>query len=109
MKDAKNGDAERLFFVQEIEPEVEVKLSATRRLTIRNNEKIAKGIHPATSRPLVTDGRICNDCLNLHRYQYHNGTYIKCSRHRLGESHSAASDVRASWPACIYIDELAVD
>lgn len=75
-------------------------LSATRRLTLRNNNLLAQGTHPATGRQLANNGETCGTCEHCNRYQYHNGNYIKCERHRLGESHSASSDIRASWPAC---------
>lgn len=81
-------------------PETKVKLSATRRLTARNNDQLARGIHPATLRRVITTGETCGGCDHHHAYDWHNGYYHKCDVHRLGESHSAASDIRVSWPAC---------
>lgn len=77
-------------------------LSATQRLTIRNRDLLDRGVHPATRTALLDPkwGYTCNDCAHLRRWQYHNRTYVKCERHHLGESHSAASDVRVGWPAC---------
>jgi hypothetical protein len=74
--------------------------SAGRRLTRRNNDLIARGIHPATRQPIVAALGTCGTCARAHRYDHHNRTYWKCDLHRLGQSHSAASDVRVSWPAC---------
>lgn len=76
-------------------------LSYGQRLTIRNRQQIERGIHPATNQPLHTDTTLtCAGCIHHHRYTWHNGTYHKCARHRLGESHGEASDIRTSWPAC---------
>lgn len=77
-----------------------VVLSADQRRTIAQRAMLAQGRHPANGLPIITTGQTCNDCVNLTRYLHHNRTYLKCPEHRLGESHSAASDVRASWPAC---------
>lgn len=75
--------------------------SATRRLTRRNAEKLAGGTHPATHRRLfIGTGETCGDCVHANHYGHHNRSYWKCAKHRLGESHSAASDIRKSWPAC---------
>ena len=79
-------------------------LSATRRLTIRNQAFLDAGIHPATRLPLVGDGRCCRDCPHSVRIDHGNRSYWKCRRHRLGLSASAASDIRVGWPACIAID-----
>jgi hypothetical protein len=85
-------------------------LSADRRRTIANERLLAAGVHPATHRPLLlaivadpefhVDRPTCGQCEYLRRYTYHARTYVKCAKHRLGESHSAASDVRVGWPAC---------
>lgn len=71
------------------------KLSAGRRLTIRNQTDLARGRHPATGRPLI-DGHRCGQCTHF----VNSPPYFKCDRHRLGRSSSAASDIRKSWPAC---------
>lgn len=85
-------------------------LSADRRRTIENERLLAAGVHPATHRallPIVEDPEFdvdpptCGQCEHLHRYRYHARQYVKCAKHRLGESHSAASDVRVGWPACV--------
>lgn len=90
------------------------KLSATRRRTIRNENLLECGIHPATGLYLLqteVKPAKCRTCL-FHRY-INNGarSYNKCERHRLGMSHSDASDIRVSWPACTaYVDrDLAVE
>jgi hypothetical protein len=88
--------SEPLFDMPRIMP---VKLSAGQRRTVKARLAIAAGKHPANGLPIDTT-HTCNDCVHLHRYEYHNRTYIKCPNHRLGESHSEASDMRAGWPAC---------
>jgi hypothetical protein len=76
-------------------------LTATRRLTIRNDAMLARGRHPATGHPTVQTAS-CGSCENLRSYRNGSGrkVYHKCALHRLGVSRSAASDVRISWPAC---------
>ena len=83
----------------------EPKMSADRRRTIRNRALLAAGIHPATGRPLVDDGRTCGDCPYSLRIDNGRRSWWKCRVHRLGPSHSAASDIRVSWPACESIDQ----
>lgn len=78
--------------------------SATVRLTRRNREALDRGVHPATMLPLVSDGRTCGDCPHSERVAWRDRAWWKCHRHRLGLSHSAASDIRVSWPACTLID-----
>lgn len=82
-------------------------VSADRRRTEQNEGLLATGVHPATRRPLAYNvkgspgaGHTCGDCAHHHAYDYHNRAYHKCDSHRLGESHSAASDIRVGWPAC---------
>lgn len=76
-------------------------LSATRRLTARNEALLARGYHPATGRPLLdNDSLCCGNCAHHHAYRHNTRIYHKCDQHRLGESNSAASDVRTGWPAC---------
>lgn len=84
-------------------------LSATRKLTARNEALLAAGRHPATGRPLLdNDSKCCGNCAHHHAYRHHNRVYHKCECHRLGESHSAASDVRVGWPACTLHREVQV-
>lgn len=82
-------------------PEPPPKLSAGQKLTKRNAELLARGRHPATLLPLLGSDDKCGDCSHHHRYSYRDDAYHKCDQHRLGESHSAASDVRVGWPACV--------
>lgn len=81
-------------------PGTELVPSAGRRLTLRNNESLARGVHPATRKPVAANGETCGTCAHHRHYDWHNRSYHKCAKHRLGESHSAASDIRVSWPAC---------
>lgn len=79
-------------------------LSAGQRLTIRNREMIANGRHPATRLPLAGNGETCGTCAHHHALSSYRGTrtvvWHKCDAHRLGQSASAHSDIRVSWPAC---------
>lgn len=97
---------DRLFAVEQI-PEPE-KLSADRARTLRHKTLIANGTHPATLLAIDPNpDHTCGGCVHLERMHWHNGSYLKCPKHRLGKSHGAASDVRASWPACHQFKEPA--
>lgn len=82
-------------------PEPPPKLSADQKLTKRNADLLAKGKHPATLLPLLGGDATCGGCVHHEALPYHSRTYHKCELHRLGISHSTASDVRVSWPACV--------
>lgn len=88
----------RLFDVPDPEP-VE-QLSYGRRLTLRNQAAFEQGRHPATGLPLADNPDLtCGTCDHhvVHRLGH---TYHKCKLHRLGRSHSEASDIRVKWRAC---------
>lgn len=92
----------RMFDVEPVVDQAEgEKLSAGRRLTIRNNTLIARGVHPATNRPLLGGAprRTCAECAHCTPVRACR-TFWKCEKHRLGKSSSAASDIRKGWPAC---------
>jgi hypothetical protein len=77
--------------------------SRTQQLTLRNQLTIDRGQHPATGLPLLSSewGFACGDCRRAVRVKTPAGrAFWKCRRHRLGVSHSDASDIRKSWPAC---------
>jgi hypothetical protein len=78
------------------------KESATVRLTRRNNDLLAHGLHPATGAALLDPewGYHCGDCAHARHVTNGNRAWWKCELHRLGVSHSAASDIRVGWPAC---------
>jgi hypothetical protein len=73
-------------------------ISYTRKVTLRNQALLTRGIHPATHHPLRPEGGNCGTC------QHHviNSTYSKdfhkCSL--ASQSASIASDIRVKWPAC---------
>lgn len=79
------------------------KLSADRRRTLRQRADIQRGRHPLTGSRLNPDpDATCGNCRFRIVYGHHNRSYPKCT---YGDgmpraSHSAASDVRAWWPAC---------
>ena len=100
-------------------------LSAGQRLTLRQAQNVADGIHPLTRgrlHPLASRARdaaspksdpfACGSCYFREVWSYHNRSYAKCmfsgSRgadevEKLGYprvSHGPATDVRAWWPAC---------
>jgi hypothetical protein len=107
-------------------PESIEKLSADRRRTQRQAENIAAGIHPLTKGPLhplasrnrdadspKRDPFTCGSCRFRESPEYHNKAWPKCflPNPAYGAdapfavlysrvTHSAASDVRAWWPAC---------
>lgn len=74
-------------------------LSVDQRRTRDNKALIAAGIHPATRCALAEEGS-CGTCVHHHALHRGNAHVHKCDLHRLGMSHSAASDVRVGWPAC---------
>lgn len=80
------------------EPEPVEELSAGRRLTIRQHDDVERGVHPLMRGPLHADPEAtCGSCVHrIHRG--HSSGYPKCDLTTM--SHSAASDVRAWWPAC---------
>ena len=47
----------------------------------------------------VHGGHTCADCAH-HVTHARNRAWHKCDAHRLGQSASAHSDIRVSWPAC---------
>jgi hypothetical protein len=94
-----------------MEPEPVEKVSADRRRTLRQAANIAAGIHPLTKGKLharasrdrdasspKTDPFTCGSCYFREVQQHRGKTYPKCTF--WDSSHSAATDVRAWWPAC---------
>jgi hypothetical protein len=89
-------------------------LSPDRRLTLRQQGEISRGVHPLTHGPLHDQasrdasrddgGRLplrCGSCVNRQQFQWHDKTYPKCVAHdRVFVKHSTATDVRGWWPAC---------
>lgn len=65
----------------------------------RNKQALENGHHPATGGRLRPDLGTCKDCV-FHVVVKYAKTYHKCEQHRLGTSHSEASDIRVGWPAC---------
>lgn len=90
-----------LFEVDPVEPEP--KLSYGRRLTIRRQAALDAGRHPVTGLFLqpVGLGHHCGGCSHLRVIRY-AGTYHKCD---LNDTHSQATDVRKTWPACARYEE----
>lgn len=96
------------------EPVVDPKLSAGQRLTLRQAALITVGIHPLTKRAIhpeasrhrdrnspKADPFTCGTCVFRQLELHHDYTYPKCladNGRRIAAS--AASDVRAWWPAC---------
>jgi hypothetical protein len=91
--------------------EVKEKLSAGRRLTLRQKADIDAGRHPLIrGARLAGNGETCGSCELLVRVGWHNRTYLKCTLglapgRPLDEApyaaHSAQTDCRAWWPACV--------
>ena len=77
--------------------EVEEKLSAGRRLTLRQKADIAAGRHPLmTGLRLAGNGETCGSCINR-TPSSGSHSWPKCSLHVTG---GPASDCRAWWPGC---------
>lgn len=80
-------------------------LSADRRRTIRNNDLIARGIHPATGRTIAEgEDEMCGTCAHAVRVGHNSRSYWKCSL--AGVTRGAGTDIRVSWPACVSWKEL---
>lgn len=77
--------------------------------TARNNACLEEGIHPATYQKVCTDLGKCGDCTHHQTTGHASRTYHKCDLHRLGMSHSTASDIRVSWPACVWFKPATAD
>lgn len=90
------------LFGEEPQRREEQALSADRRRTLRQRELIEAGVHPLTRRKVNADpDRRCGNCWYRGLVDWHNRTYPKCLNDRNGKpTHGAATDVRASWPAC---------
>lgn len=73
------------------------KLSAGRRLTLRQKDDIAHGRHPLMLNALANNGETCGTCIHLVHRGGGNRTYLKCEFHITS---GAASDCRRWWPAC---------
>lgn len=115
MTEAALFDAEP-YTVTPVEPGE--KLSAGRRLTLRQAADLAKGRHPLTGGRLHADaapagdrsapGTRCGGCRFREVIGYHNRAYAKClwpdTDGDLNElsrvTHGPATDCRQWWPAC---------
>jgi hypothetical protein len=66
--------------------------------TTDQHELLAKGLHPATHRPLARNGETCGSCS---WFRTNGRKYFKCS-HPFGPgvTNGAATDIRKTWPAC---------
>ena len=109
------AEAEALSADFEAEP-VE-KLSAGRRLTLRQRTQVEAGVHPLTGGKTHPEWGTCGDCRFRKIVQYRSGRWPKCVWTPPGWSaedaemkappratHGSASDVRAWWPACSDFD-----
>lgn len=70
--------------------------------TKRAKALLALGRHPATRLALLADSTAtCGDCAHATLIEHNARRWWKCAKHRLGMSHSEASDIRVGWPACL--------
>lgn len=76
----------------------EADLSPDRRRTLRQRRDVDAGVHPLMGGPTRPDLGTCGGCAHRVLSRRGNGTYPKCDKTTM--SGSAASDVRAWWPAC---------
>ena len=68
------------------------------RMRARQQARIDKGFHPLNGLRLADNGHTCGECGHRYHVRYAK-SYPKCD---LGpNTHGEATDVRASWPACI--------
>lgn len=70
------------------------------RLTRRRERHLEKGVNPGTGLPFREEGSYtCGDCWHALHGGHGRNTYWKCEMGKL--SHSATSDIRLKWPACV--------
>lgn len=79
-------------------PEPGERISAGRKVTMRQRDRLAAGLHPLEGWALGPADHRCGDCAHLKAYQQSKGWY-KCD---LRITHSTVTDVRLRWPACTY-------
>ena len=79
-------------------PPETVKLSYGAALTARYNRAIENGRHPF-GRLLADNGMTCGDCWFAVTENGGRKAYWKCELSR--KSHSATTDLRLRWPACV--------
>jgi len=60
-----------------------------------NNRRLIK---PQDKYGLANNGKTCKTCANKLSWDYHDKRYHKCLKWKV--SHSLATDIRVSWPAC---------
>jgi hypothetical protein len=83
-------------YVAPVPPE---KLSAGRRLTLRQKRDVETGRHPLTGGPLHAEtGRLCGNCRHRFMNTYYSRPYPKCAIGPI--TGGVGTDVRAWWPAC---------
>ena len=91
----------------------ELSLSAGQRLTLRQADQVATGVHPLTRGRLHPDADTtrtatssqdgsptCGTCAFREHLGHHDGRYPKCTRPGAPVSNGPATDVRAWWPGC---------
>lgn len=77
--------------------EPEGRLSSGRRRTMRNNARLARGVHPNGIELLKgPEAHTCGDCARSYWVKM-GGKFFKCG---LNDSRSEATDIRVKWPAC---------
>lgn len=94
------------------------RVSPDRRRTQRQAAALANGRHPislivlrrvdlhpdaAPAGDRTAAGLRCGGCVHLVAVGHRSRAYSKCER--ASTSHSASSDIRAWWPACIHFEE----
>lgn len=60
-------------------PETAEKLSAGRRLTLRQKADVERGRHPLTRGPLANNGETCGTCVHRVLSHWHTRSYPKCA------------------------------
>lgn len=80
--------------------EAEAAVSAGRRLTLRQKRDVEAGRHPLAPGATYPERGTCGDCLFRQIEKHNDYRFAKCHAPGVRNAHSAATDVRAWWPAC---------
>lgn len=82
--------------LQPAQPHIPDTLSDQRRRTLRQRQRIERGLHPLANGPINASGETCGSCAHCVGHRQAQSWY-KCA---LIGGHSNATDIRLSWPAC---------
>lgn len=78
-----------------VAPSAEEKISADRKRTVKRQQLLERGIHPATKTKVVSNGETCKSCSHSVKV---DDRWWKCEL--VSFSRGPGSDIRVGWPAC---------